>query len=88
MKKYVIVNTSELNDPNSTIDFSQLPYTGKEGLRYNLDGDRAVIKYETPIPSFFSGRATYTFAQISEILQGFEWTKQYTQEEIDAMSGS
>ena len=47
-----------------------------------------MIKYETPIPSFFSGKATYTLSQITDILEGFEWTKQYTQEEIDAMSGS
>ena len=88
MKKYVIVNTSELNDPNSTIDFSQLPYSGKESLRYNLDGDRAVIQYHTPIPSFFSGRATYTHSQISNILDGYEWTEEITQEYIDSISGS
>ena len=85
MRKYVIVSKSELDDPDSTIDFSQLLYTDKTHLRYSLDGESAVISYETPIPSFFSGMDTYTYSQIQEILDGDEWTKTYTLEEVQAM---
>lgn len=86
MRKYVIVSKSELDDPDSTIDFSQLSYTDKTCLRYSLDGESAVISYETPIPSFFSGLTTYTYSQISEILDGEDWTEYYTQEEIESWS--
>ena len=82
MIKYVIVNKSDLDDENSTIDFSQLPYIDKTRLRYNLAGDKAVIQYETPIPSFFSGMTVYTFAQITTILEGPEWTEVLTEEDL------
>ncbi len=86
MRKYVIVSKSELDDPDSTIDFSQLSYTDKTCLRYSLDGESAVISYETPLPSFFSGLTTYTYSQISEILDNEDWTEHYTQEEIESWS--
>lgn len=73
MKKFVIVTKSELDDPSSSIDFSQLPYSGKSVLRYSLDGTKAVIKYETPIPSFFSGMTTYTHSEITSVLSNSEW---------------
>ena len=86
MKKYVIVSKSELDDPESTIDFSQLTYSSKSALRYSLDEESAVIQYETPIPSFFSGKPTYTYSQITEILDGEDWTEHYTQEEVESWS--
>ena len=82
MHKYVIVNKSELDDPNTTIDFSQLLYSDKNKLRYNLAGDKAVIKYKTPIPSFFSGKTTYTLSQVTPILEGSEWTEMLTLDDI------
>jgi hypothetical protein len=82
MIKYVIVNKSDLDDVNSTIDFSVLPYVNKTRLRYNLAGDKAVIQYQTPIPSFFSGMTTYTLAQITTILDGSEWTEVLTEEDL------
>lgn len=75
MIKYVIVNKSDLDDPKSAIDFSRLSYSDSSRLRYSLDGTKAVIQYETPLPSFFSGMTTYTLSQISEVLQGDEWTE-------------
>lgn len=82
MYKYVIVDSSELTDVNSQIDFSQLPYSSKDVLRYSLDGTKAVIKYETPIPSFFSGKTTYTYSQITPIMLNSEWTQVYTEEDL------
>lgn len=82
MIKYVIVNKSDLDDENSAIDFSQLPYLNKTKLRYNLAGDKAVIQYETPMPSFFSGMTTYTFNQITSILEGPEWTEVVTAKDL------
>jgi hypothetical protein len=82
MIKYVIVNKSELDDPNSSIDFSQLSYSDSSKLRYSLDGSKAVIQYETPLPSFFSGMTTYTLSQIQEVLNGPEWTEVITEDDI------
>jgi hypothetical protein len=82
MNKYVIVSKSELDDPNTTIDFSQLLYPDKDKLRYSIAGDKSVIKYETPIPSFFSGKTTYTLSQITPILEGSEWTEVITEDDI------
>jgi len=82
MKKFVIIPKTELDDVNSTIDFDQLPYTDKTVLRYSLDGTQAVIKYETPLPDFFSGKTTYTYSQITAILAGTDWTEVVTPEDV------
>lgn len=82
MIKYVIVNKSDLDDPNSSIDFSQLSYSDSSKLRYSLDGTKAVIQYETPLPPFFSGMTTYTLSQIQELLSGPEWTEVITEDDI------
>ena len=82
MIKYVVVNKSDLDDPNSSIDFSKLSYSDSSKLRYNLDGTKAVIQYETPVPSFFSGMTTYTLSQIQEVLDGSEWTEVITEDDI------
>ena len=82
MFKYVIVNKSEVDAADSTIDISQLPSSGKEYFRYSLDGTKACIKYETPIPSFFSGKTTYTLEQITPIMQNAEWSEVVTAEDL------
>ena len=85
MKKYVIVSKSELDDPESTIDFSQLSYSSKSALRYSLDGESAVIQYETPIPSFqHLARPLTPILKSLEILDGEDWTEHYTQEEVES----
>ena len=82
MFKYVIVNRSEVDAADSTIDISQLPSSGKEYFRYSLDGTKACIKYETPIPSFLSGKTTYTLEQITPIMQNAEWSEVVTAEDL------
>lgn len=78
MYKYVIINQSEV----STVDISQLPSTDKKYFRYSLDGTKVCIKYETPIPSFFSGKTTYTLEQITPIMETAEWTELETAESL------
>lgn len=78
MFKYVIVDSSEA----STVDIDQLPSTDKKYFRYSLDGTKACIKYETPIPSFFSGKTTYTLEQITPIIQNSEWSEVVTAEDL------
>ena len=64
MATYVILNTSEITDENSTIDFSLLLNTSPNMLRLSNDGSKAVVKYSGARPSFLDGKTTYTHAEI------------------------
>jgi hypothetical protein len=63
-----------VTDENSTIDFSQLPYSRHELTRHSLDGSQVVIKYLGDKPSFFDGKTIYTYSEISTILKGDDWS--------------
>ena len=73
-KHFVILDKTEVDDENSTIDFSQLPYSDCRTLRHSLDLTQVVIKYLGDKPSFFDGKTTYTHEEIKEILKGDDWT--------------
>ena len=64
MATYVILNTTEITDENSTIDFSKLLNVSSDVLRYSNNGDKAIVKYNGDKPSFFTGKTTYTHSQI------------------------
>ena len=70
-KRFVIVDRAELD--GESIDFSVLPYTSKEKLRYSLDGSQAVVKFFGNKPSFFYGKTDYTYNQIILVLQNSDW---------------
>lgn len=74
IKHFVILDKTEIDDENSTIDFSQLPYSDCRTLRHSLDLTQVVIKYLGDKPSFFEGKAIYTYEEIKEILKGDDWT--------------
>ena len=42
---YVILNTTEITDKDSVIDFSQLDNRNANMLRYSKDGSKALVKY-------------------------------------------
>lgn len=73
IKHFVILDKTEVDDENSTIDFSQLPYSDCRTLRHSLDLTQVVIKYAGDKPSFFEGKAVYTYEEIKEILKGEDW---------------
>ena len=70
--KYVILNTTEITDENSTIDFSKLLNRNANMLRYSNDGSKAVVKYSGDKPSFLSSKTTYTNSEILTILNNSE----------------
>ena len=63
MRKYVIVNTSELDN----LTFSELLTTSKEAARRSLDGTKAIVSFDET-PAYFSLSATYTNEELLEII--------------------
>ena len=64
MVTYVIIDTTEITDENSVIDFSKLMNRNANMLRYSIDGSKALVKYKGEQPSFLSGKTTYTNDEI------------------------
>ena len=71
-RKYVIINASEV----SSVDFSQVNETSASTLRYSLDGSQTFVKFDGDIPSFLSGKTSYTHSEIRTILDGTDWTEE------------
>tara|TARA_Y100000361_G_C10984132_1_gene250646 strand:+ start:65 stop:301 length:237 start_codon:yes stop_codon:yes gene_type:complete len=63
-KKYIILNTNELD----SLNFNELSTTSKDTARKNLAGDKAIVSYEGSMPSALSGKTEYTNAQINTII--------------------
>jgi len=64
MATYVILDTTEITDEDSVIDFSQLLNRNAGMLRYSVDKSKALVKYNGDQPSFLNGKTTYTHAEI------------------------
>tara|TARA_Y100001972_G_C7417350_1_gene215847 strand:- start:131 stop:385 length:255 start_codon:yes stop_codon:yes gene_type:complete len=73
-KGYVIIDSSELE--GDLIDFSVLPFTSKEKLRYSVDKSKALIKFFGDKPSFLQGNDHYTYNEIVVILKGSDWQEE------------
>tara|TARA_R100001463_G_C3374863_1_gene204847 strand:- start:85 stop:321 length:237 start_codon:yes stop_codon:yes gene_type:complete len=78
MVTYVIIDTTEITDENSVIDFSKLMNRNAAMLRYSLDGSKALLKYNGDQPSFLSGKTTYTYDEIKVEMAKSDW---YIEEE-------
>ena len=68
MKKYTIVNISELDN----LDFSELLTTSTLTARQNLAGDKAIVSYEGTIPSALSGKTKYTNEELLGIINNID----------------
>jgi hypothetical protein len=70
---YLIILTSELN----LVDFSKLLNT-LQGVRYSVDGTKALIKWKDSQPDFVSNFSytdgPYNNSQILEIMATPEWS--------------
>tara|TARA_R100000773_G_C4191503_1_gene97249 strand:+ start:667 stop:906 length:240 start_codon:yes stop_codon:yes gene_type:complete len=78
MVTYVIIDTTEITDENSVVNFSKLINRNADMLRYSLDGTKALVKYEGEQPSFLSGKTTYTYDEIKIEMAKSDW---YIEEE-------
>ena len=73
MATYVIIDTTEITDENSVIDFSKLMNRNASMLRYSIDESKALVKYIGEQPSFLSGKTTYTHSEIKVEMAKSAW---------------
>ena len=76
MITYVIIDTTEITDENSVIDFSKLINRNAAMLRYSIDGSKALVKYSGEQPSFLNGKTTYTHQEILAEMAKSDWTEE------------
>ena len=76
---YVILNTTEITDENSTRDFSKLLNVDANSLRYSVDGTKAIIKYDGNQPSFLNGKTTYSHSEILTEIAKTDWSAEVTE---------
>jgi hypothetical protein len=80
-KKFIILDASEVD----YIDFSEVLETELGTMRFSVDGTKTFVKYLGDQPDFvfeitndLIGRKEYSHKEFLEILEGEEWTKQYS----------
>ena len=69
MKKYVIINASEVSD----VDFSLVEQTSVDTIRYSLDRSLALVSFTGSTPSFLNGKTTYTHQDILTEMAKSTW---------------
>ena len=74
MATYVILDTTEITDEDSVIDFSQLLNRNASMLRYSVDSSKGLVKYSGDQPSFLDGKTTYTHTEILVVMATSAWT--------------
>jgi hypothetical protein len=73
MATYVILDTTEITDEDSVINFSQLLNRNASMLRYSVDSSKGLVKYSGEQPSFLDGKTTYTHAEILVVMATSAW---------------
>lgn len=69
-RQYVIINAADV----STVNFDDVLETSADTLRYNVAGDKTLVKYEGETPSFLVGKPSFSHSEILEILSNENWT--------------
>ena len=72
MKKYVIINASEV----SSIDFTKVEQTSNSTLRYSLDNSLALVSFYNNTPSFLNGKYQYNNYEILTVLATDVWQEE------------
>ena len=70
--KYAIILAEEV----SGVNFSQVLETSEDTLRYSVDNNQALLKFEGETPSFLEGKTEYDYSSIMDILNGSDWSEQ------------
>ncbi len=69
MKKYVIINTSEL----SSVDYNLVEQDSENTVRRSLDGSLALVSFFGNTPSFLNGKTEYNKEGINNIITSTDW---------------
>jgi hypothetical protein len=73
-RNYLIIGKDDV----FLVDFSKVLQTSSETLRYSIDGNKTIIKWEGEEPSFISSivykEGPYNPEEIIEIIKTSEWT--------------
>ena len=72
MKKYVIINTSDL----SNVDYTLVEQSSLETTRKSLDSSLALISFYGDTPSFLEGITQYDKDQIKSITTSSDWQEE------------
>tara|TARA_R110000824_G_scaffold4977_6_gene23330 strand:+ start:3204 stop:3422 length:219 start_codon:yes stop_codon:yes gene_type:complete len=70
--KYVTILAQEV----SSINFNQVLETSADTLRYSLDNNQVLLKFEGETPSFLAGKQLYNYEEIMDTLNSPTWTEE------------
>ncbi|MBU25043.1 MAG: hypothetical protein CMD99_03325 [Gammaproteobacteria bacterium] len=69
-RKYVIIEVSDV----PSVNFDEVLQTSEKTLRHSTDGTKTLVKFDGATPSFLAGNVQYNYSEISNILNGEEWS--------------
>tara|TARA_R100000541_G_scaffold55201_1_gene63971 strand:- start:29 stop:250 length:222 start_codon:yes stop_codon:yes gene_type:complete len=72
MKKYTIINTSDI----SNVDYTLVEQNSLETTRKSLDGSLALISFYGDTPSFLEGITQYDKDKIKDIVTSSDWQEE------------
>ena len=72
MKKYVIINTSEL----SSVDYSLVEQDSESTVRRSLNGSLSLISFFGNTPNFLESKTQYGKTDILKIVTGTDWQEE------------
>jgi hypothetical protein len=68
-RHWVILNIDDITEEMIKVSIQ----SGRETLRKNLDGTKAILKWNGNTPNCFNGMTVYNHSEILEILRGEDW---------------
>lgn len=75
-RNYLIIGKDDV----SLIDFNSVLQTSQETLRYSIDGNKTIIKWNSETPGFVSSivykEGPYSQEEILDILKTSEWVSE------------
>ena len=70
--KYTIILAEEV----SSVNFNQVLETSADTLRYSVNNNQVLLKFEGETPSFLEGKQLYDYEGIMDILNSPTWTEE------------
>ena len=75
-RKWVIITLSDYNNEELNNLVQNSTNYSIQSVKKNLNGTKAVLKWDGDTPSCFNGMTTYTHSQILAELANSEWTSE------------